>query len=197
MRNNIFLKCFLVLASAIVCIMLVADIKLDKKCETTAIIAQLETIEFCPLTENDIVMLLGDGCVSIDQPGRGHYSVVHCYHFAKDNYWVKVVVTVSGLDRTVNTIMVSSLPCCAMACCKECEEYNYYNKPPASPSLNAISLGATEKDVFRKYGKPLRKEKITLGSVNTEKVSFLSGDCIHSFAFIDSKVAAIEVYAGE
>lgn len=197
MRRNAFLESFILLIACVAGIVLVADTKVTSKCNTMAIIAQLETIEYCPLTENNIVELLGVGCVSIDQPGRGHYSVIHCYHLAKDNYWIKIYVTVSGIDRIVDRIMISSLPCCSVACCKGCDEYNYYNTPPRTPSLNSISIGVPEKDVFQKYGKPLRKEKIMLGTVSADKISFLSGNCIHSFAFIDGKVAAIEVYSGE
>ncbi len=197
MKNASLLNCFTFLVFVFFTFLDSGNEKSEKSCNSMELINHLESFSTCVFSEDDLVTLLGHGCVTVKQPGRGHYSLIHCYYFPKEKYWVRAEVTVAGIDRLVSCIEISSISCCDDDCCKECEEYNYYNKPPAFPSLNAINLGATEKDVFRKYGKPLRKKKITLGSVNTEKVSFLVGDCIHSFVFIDDKVAAIEVYAGE
>jgi len=85
-RNNektSLLNYFTVVVFALFTLAYIGNEKLEKSCNSMEIIAHLENFSTCVFSEDDLVRLLGNGCVTVEQPGRGHYSLVHCYYLPK------------------------------------------------------------------------------------------------------------------
>lgn len=179
-------------------ILAVASYCQNQPCEIPDVLNHLEKFSSCSsaLKEDDLLVVLGPGCVSIEQDWTeektpAQYYIVHQYLLKKENKWCWAVVEGSA-EKKIILLGISAIALSKNNCCNRCEDHILPTS--VQTQLFGVTIGDSVSSLIEIIGNPQIRKHGYLGQTGPwDILQYERDSCSYKFYLKRGKVFAFSV----